>query len=102
MKLHCCELMKAQVDTPCPTHGLRQECSDALISYTEKFDEYGLLLHDGGSSSISISFCPWCGASLSASKRNEWFEQLSVLGFDDPTSQAIPDEFKTDTWYRAS
>jgi hypothetical protein len=24
----------------------------------------GLIIHDGGSSSIGIAFCPWCGSTL--------------------------------------
>ncbi|WP_412762571.1 DUF6980 family protein [Priestia aryabhattai] len=26
--------------------------------------EYGLIIHDGGSSIIGISFCLWCGKKL--------------------------------------
>ncbi|WP_404900450.1 hypothetical protein PV791_04820 [Priestia filamentosa] len=25
---------------------------------------YGLIVHDGGSSTIEMSFCPWCGKKL--------------------------------------
>jgi hypothetical protein len=34
---------------------------DKPISYTENFNEYGLKIYDGGSSSILIEFCPFCG-----------------------------------------
>ena len=26
--------------------------------------EFGIPIHDGGSSHIKISFCPWCGTEL--------------------------------------
>jgi len=31
---------------------------------------------------------------------NLWFEILEQLGFDDPVEQKIPEEFKTDKWYK--
>jgi hypothetical protein len=40
------------------------ECPDALVNYSEQGKDYGLIIHDGGSSVISIAFCPWCGAKL--------------------------------------
>jgi hypothetical protein len=66
---HCCEAMQAQVEFTCPDHPEQDDCPDALISYFAKRREYGLRIHDGGSSSIAINFCPWCGAKLSDSLR---------------------------------
>jgi hypothetical protein len=64
------------------------------------FNEYGIIVHDGGSSSsITIAFCPWCGAQLPESLRDRWFEALESLGFDNPFEQEIPKEYKTDEWY---
>ncbi|WP_420800291.1 DUF6980 family protein [Neobacillus terrae] len=40
------------------------ECPDKIIIFDERNDEYGLIIHDGGTSSISIEFCPWCGSKL--------------------------------------
>ncbi|MEY9869026.1 hypothetical protein ABIE66_004405 [Peribacillus sp. B2I2] len=71
-----------------------------MITYNDKFDEYGLIIQDGGSSSIEITYCPWCGTKLPGSKRDLWFEVLEQLGFDDPAEQSIPEEFKTDKWYK--
>ena len=31
---------------------------------------YGLIIHDGGTSAVTIQFCPWCGSKLPASKRD--------------------------------
>lgn len=61
---HCCELMTKAVNFECVDHPDRFECPDALISFRQKFAEYGLIIHDGGSSSITIRFCPWCGFEL--------------------------------------
>jgi len=98
---HCCNAMQAQTEFICADHAELDDCPDALISYSEKFREYGLRIHDGGSSSVAIAHCPWCGAKLPSSLRTRWFEELAALGFDDPTSQEIPDTFLTDAWYRA-
>ncbi|MFB9422507.1 DUF6980 family protein [Nonomuraea rubra] len=32
--------------------------------HSAAYRSYGLPIHDGGSSSIAIRYCPWCGARL--------------------------------------
>jgi hypothetical protein len=61
---HCCEAMKHWAENQCETHPDRFECPDALVHWSSMSREYGLIVHDGGSSVIGIAFCPWCGASL--------------------------------------
>ncbi len=61
---HCCESMEYWAEHKCDVHPDRFECPDALVDFSEAAKTYGLIVHDGGSSSIEISFCPWCGASL--------------------------------------
>ena len=85
----------------CDEHTNPYECPDYVIAYSPEFDEYGLIVHDGGSSSYLIRFCPFCGNKLPESKRDMWFENLEKLGFDDPYSQKIPSEYETDRWYRS-
>jgi hypothetical protein len=92
--------MRDQVNWKCPDHVDPYECPDALIAYSVRFDEYGLIIHDGGSSQISIQYCPWCGARLPESKGHRWFEELEKLGILEPDDERIPPEFKTDEWYR--
>ncbi len=100
MPLHCCSTMQAQVDFTCPEHAEPADCPDALILYVDRFREYGLRVHDGGSSSVDINFCPWCGARLPGSLRTRWFDELAALGYDDPLSQDIPAVFRTGAWHR--
>jgi hypothetical protein len=73
---------------------------DTPIIYVKKFDEYGLKIIDGGSSSIKIDFCPWCGEKLRESKRDEWFDELEKLGIRNPWSEPIPNKYQTDEWYK--
>ena len=91
--------MTEAVTASCEQHPDRYDCPDCLLTYSPKFDEYGLIIHDGGSSCVSIQFCPWCGAHLPESKRDRWFDELVALGFDEPFEQQIPDRFRTDAWY---
>ena len=70
MNNHCCETMKYQVNIKCEIHANPYDCPDTLITYHQQFDEYGLIIHDGGSSSIEINYCPWCGTKLPDSKRD--------------------------------
>ena len=94
--------MSEMVAYTCDQHPDRFDCPDCLVSYLPKFDEYGLIIHNGGSSSMSIQFCPWCGTRLPESKRDRWFDELAALGFDDPSEQDVPDRFKTAAWYLAN
>jgi hypothetical protein len=97
---NCCENMENQVNHICEQHADAFDCPDNLIDYNQKFDEYGIIIHDGGSSSLTISFCPWCGTKLTESKRDLWFDTLEKLGFSDPHEQEIPEDFKSGKWYK--
>lgn len=95
----CCNEMKEKVTFHCSEHSDKYSCPDCLVDYNEVYDEYGIIIHDGGSSCIIISYCPWCGSKLPESKRNLWFEKLEELGIDDPLAQDIPIEYKNKEWY---
>ena len=73
--------------------------ADTPIIYCKKFDEYGLKIWDGGSSSILIERCPWRGQKLPDSKRNKWFNEIEKLGIN-PWTEDVPDKYKTDEWFR--
>jgi len=92
--------MTDQINHQCEQHQSPFDCPDNLIGYSPKFDEYGLIVHDGGSSSAAIRFCPWCGARLPESRRDCWFDELRAKGIDDPWTQDIPEEYQSDAWYR--
>jgi hypothetical protein len=66
--------------------------------YIPKFDEYGIIVHDGGTSMVRIQFCPWCGTRLPESKRDRWFDELKRRGID-PRGEQVPAEYQTDAWY---
>ena len=98
--MFCCEDMKRNAYFNCSNHDNKYLCPDCLIEYNKIFDEYGIILHDGGLSCILINYCPWCGSKLPESKRDLWFDTLEQLGYDEPFEQDIPDDFKTDRWYQ--
>jgi len=54
--------MQQQLDWRCEQHRSRWDCPDALVCKTK--NGFGLIIHDGGSSFVSIEYCPWCGKSL--------------------------------------
>ena len=91
--------MTLAVTSTCDQHPDRSDCPDCLLAYSPKFDEYGLIIHDGGSSRVSIQYCPWCGARLPESKFDRWLDELAALGFDAPFHQQIPERYRTDAWY---
>lgn len=97
--------MTRQLNWRCDTHADRYDCADALISFTAKFQEYGLIIHDGdpstihggGTSSVAISYCPWCGARLPESQRDRWLHEMERRGID-PWTGDVPAEFQDDRW----
>lgn len=90
--------MTDAVETTCDTHADRFDCPDALLSYNPRFDEYGLIVHDGGRSVISIAHCPWCGHTVPESKRERWFDELQARGID-PLVDDVPPEYRSDEWW---
>ena len=90
--------MSEEVSRKCPD-GLDHDCPDVLIRYVLRFDEYGIIVHDGGSSKIAIHFCPWCGTQLPPSQRDRWFDEVEKLGID-PLGDDIPTRYQSDAWYR--
>ncbi|MEG0856826.1 MAG: hypothetical protein RSG52_10165 [Terrisporobacter sp.] len=92
----CCENMKDNTNT----NKACFDCPDTLIYYNEKFDQFGIIIHDGGTSYICINFCPWCGQKLPESKRDRWFDELEELGYDSPFDTDIPVEYKSNKWYK--
>ncbi|WP_375345236.1 hypothetical protein ACEWPB_14270 [Priestia megaterium] len=64
MDKYCCEDMKYHANFNCDIHKDPFECPDKLILFDKRDDEYGLIIHDGGTAVIGILFCPWCGKKL--------------------------------------
>ena len=62
MEAFCCARMEQDLTQICAQHPDRFDCADALMYRDD--DSYGLIVHDGGSSYIRISYCPWCGTKL--------------------------------------
>ncbi|MBO0469688.1 hypothetical protein JZO66_03955 [Enterococcus sp. DIV0242_7C1] len=77
--------------------------TNKLIYHDERFDEYGIIIHDGGQSYITITHCPWTGEKLPESKKDQWFDELEKLGFEDPISEyeEIPEEYKSAKWMKS-
>lgn len=92
--------MEKQLSNVCDQHANRFDCPDALVEYLPKFDEYGVIVHDGGKSVVTIEYCPWCGKRLPASMREKWFDELHALGMD-ADDENIPEKFKSDAWYNS-
>ncbi|MBK6984864.1 MAG: hypothetical protein IPH32_08930 [Bacteroidetes bacterium] len=60
----CCESMQYHLEYKCDIHKDAFECPDNLIFKSKKNKDYGIIIHDGGNSFITIKFCPWCGKKL--------------------------------------
>jgi hypothetical protein len=91
----CCAEMKDRLEFKCSQHADPFECPDNLVIHNEVFDEYGLIVHDGGPSYVLIDFCPWCGTRLPESQRDRWFDETEAKGF---TEETMPPEYRTGAW----
>jgi hypothetical protein len=67
MTEYCCEQMEIWATNVCDLHAFRSDCPDCLIDPREN-GSYGIIIHDGGMSSVDINFCPWCGTKLPGSE----------------------------------
>lgn len=47
-----------------------------------------------------IEFCPFCGRRLPEWLAERWWDELEAMGFDDPHHQDIPEEFRSDRWWK--
>jgi hypothetical protein len=77
---YCCEALKAQVHHRCADHPNPIDCPDALIVEAHAGAEFGIRVHDGGSSFVRIHHCPWCGADLSQQNETVTSEPSSTSG----------------------
>ena len=99
MPEHCCEDMDRQVNWECDQHSNPFDCPDALVCFVARFQEYGLVIYDGGGSFMQIAFCPWCGRRLPDSQRDRWFDELERRGID-PGDDDTPPEFLDERWLK--
>jgi hypothetical protein len=58
---YCCGVMAAELERECSDHADAFDCPDHIVYYSKQLAEYGILIHDGGSSYSVIHYCPWCG-----------------------------------------
>jgi hypothetical protein len=58
---HCCTKMTYYLTLDKRSENINP---DAIIRYNKKQKEYGIPIHDGGSSYVKIDACPWCGRGL--------------------------------------
>ena len=58
----CCEMLKEQLKHSCVQHPNPYDCPDSVILKTKR--GWGLPIHDGSHSYISITYCPFCGKRL--------------------------------------
>lgn len=93
----CCDSMDYYLNEFTSPDG--SDNPDVIVKHIPKFDEYGIPIYDGGSSMITINFCPWCGTKLPESKRELWFDTLEKMGIDIHEGE-IPKEFQSSAWFQ--
>ena len=60
----CCSNMEDRLHWQCDQHSDPNDCPDCIVWFYGGNGQYGIPIHDGGSSYIRIDYCPWCGADL--------------------------------------
>ena len=95
----CCAAMAAAARFDCDQHADPFDCADQIVVYNEVFDEFGIVVHDGGASYVLMTVCPGCGTRLPESQRDRWFDETEAKGFSD---DALPPEYTTGAWRKAA
>ncbi|HET6953111.1 MAG TPA: hypothetical protein VFI47_22205 [Acidimicrobiales bacterium] len=96
MRVHCCEGMRSHVEAV--EEPALLAASDRPVVYDAVFDEYALARNLVAPGAEVISFCPFCGAELPTSKRDQWFDELRRRGLD-PDDPALDGRFRSDAWW---
>jgi len=90
---HCCQFMNTFLSDP-----------RVGVHYCARRRNYFIDLV-GGPAKQDIFSCPWCGSVFLPNLWDKYFEILQKeYGIDDPyddgQSKRIPEEFKTDEWWK--
>jgi len=94
---HCCLDLAYAIAHPVE---ILHQGPNRALDWSRAWDEYWIPVPYDGYSANLIRYCPWCGTRLPHSKKEQWYQALYALGFDDPGEQAIPAEFRSDRWWR--
>lgn len=91
---HCCKIM-AQILSENRAH----------ISYEPQLREYYIDMRNEPMVGHHLYYCPWCSIKLPKSLRDEWFDTLKIeYNLDNPWKKEqenlVPDEFKSDEWWK--
>jgi hypothetical protein len=106
-----------EFDHCCPSIGEHAASIRVPIEYNSKFREYYVPLRDYDEEAETwylsnepvviqcFAFCPWCGAKLPDSLRDQWFDELRSRGIEyalgGDSTVDVPLEFRSDQWWRS-
>ena len=98
----CCAEMTAALLNTCAEHPDPFDCADMVLCHSPMLAEYGLIIHDGGASYLTVDFCPFCGTRLPGSRRDAWFDALEAMGIEDPFAEGveIPEAYRSAAWWQ--
>jgi hypothetical protein len=90
----CCQTMAAAVAMgDCPV------VYEPVFRRWEIRQHYHRMFHDW-----QLEFCPWCGTRLPRDLGDEWTNRVEALGFTNGGHYSeipgLPDDFKTDRWWK--
>lgn len=94
----CCDAMRAALDFEGAERETPFDTLGSALVYNAVFDEFGVILRDADAQYVLIAHCPWCGGALPKSRRDDWFDALEALGFDDPNLQEPPAAYLGPDW----
>jgi|SRR5579871_4837128 len=97
---HCCEWMDLFIQDP-----------RVAIIYVPSYRRYAIPFLQKGkhlcdlTEGFAIDYCPWCTQKLPQNLTDKWFEALEKeYGLNNPDNKEqqklIPEEFKTDEWWK--
>lgn len=96
---YCCKELQFFLNYQFDVFRGTYEFPSNLLAYNAVLDEYGINMKDG-TSFVPIRYCPWCGQPLPESKMNRYISELQQMGYEQIFSEEVPDEFKSDEWWR--
>ena len=90
----CCDGMRGQSEE-CSQHSF--DCPDHVVKYKAKSRSFYL---EGVNATYILYFCPWCGKKVPERLQEQRVDILEKLGINVFDEEKIPEEYKTDIWWR--
>jgi hypothetical protein len=97
---HCCESFASTVEDSRVPVAYQPRFRGRVLSLQAPDEETVNGWRRADSPQQAMAFCPHCGTRFASDLGSEWYDTLEAMGFDEPFRDDIPEEFRSDRWWK--